>query len=118
MKTSDRSLIEGLSYALDVSEKSYFSHSKHVAYICLLIGQELELPANELKDLYFVGLLHDIGAEEAYSMDTHNAGAVAKHCIVGKEMMLEINFNSELAECIHFHHEHFDGTGPFKKVGD
>ncbi len=118
MKTNDRSLIEGLSYALDVSEKSYFSHSKHVAYLALLIGKELDLTVDEQKDLYFVGLLHDIGAEDAYSMDTHNASAVARHCIVGMEMMKEIHFKSELAECIHYHHEHYDGTGPFKKSGD
>jgi hypothetical protein len=35
MEINDRSLIEGLSYALDVAEKSYLSHSKHVAFTSL-----------------------------------------------------------------------------------
>ncbi len=118
MKTTDRSLIKGLSYALDVSEKAYFSHSKHVAYISLLIGKELDLSILAQKDLYFVALLHDIGAEQPYSFETHDLGAVSKHCITGKELMLDINFTNELAECIHYHHEHYDGSGPFKKVGD
>ncbi len=118
MKTTDRSLIEGLSYALDVSEKAYFSHSKHVAYLALLIGKELNLPANELKSLYFVSLLHDIGAEEAYSIDTHETRYIVRHCEVGHDIMLELPLKKELAEVIYYHHEHYDGTGPFKKKGD
>ncbi len=118
MKTTDRSLIEGLSYALDVSEKAYFSHSKHVAYLAILIGKELELPTRELKSLYFVSLLHDIGAEEAYSIDTHESGFIVRHCEVGHDIMLELPLKKELAEVIYYHHEHYDGTGPFKKVGD
>ena len=47
VKINTRSLIEGLSYALDVAEKSYFSHSKHVAYLSVMIAKELELSTEQ-----------------------------------------------------------------------
>ncbi len=118
MIINERSLIEGLSYALDVAEKSYFSHSKHVAYIAFLIAQELNLSNDEQKDLYFIALLHDIGATQPYSIESHDACLVANHCEIGRDIILELPIKPELAEIIYYHHEYYDGAGPFKKVGD
>ncbi len=117
MKVNERSLIEGLSYALDVAEKSHFSHAKHVAYIAIKIAKELNMTAEEQKDLYFISLLHDIGAKQPYAIEKDEASAVANHCVVGRDIILELPIKRELAECIYYHHEYYDGKGPFKKVG-
>ncbi len=117
MKINERSLVEGLSYALDVAEKSHFSHAKHVAYMAIEIAKALNLSTEEQKDLYFISLLHDIGANQPYAIETHNANLVAGHCEVGRDFILELPIKKELAECIYYHHEYFDGAGPFKKVG-
>ncbi len=110
MKIKERSIIEGLSYALDVAEKSYVSHSKHVAYICVMLAKELELTKEEQKDLYFAGLLHDIGVGNSYTME--------EHCIVGRELILQLPINKCIAEYVYYHHEHYNGTGPFGISGD
>ncbi len=110
MKVNERSLVEGLSYALDVAEKSYFSHSKHVAYIAVMIARELKMSLEEQKDLYFTALLHDIGSSNTYALE--------EHCVIGKAIVLNLPVNSKIADFIYFHHEHFDGSGPFKLVGD
>ncbi len=118
MKINERSLVEGLSYALDVAEKSHFSHAKHVAYIAIKIAKELGLSDEEQKDLYFIALLHDIGANQPYAIETHDANEVGNHCMVGRDFILELPLKKELAECIYYHHEYYDGVGPFKKSGD
>ncbi len=110
MQINERSLIEGLSYALDVAEKNYFSHSKHVAYTATMLAKELNMTKDEQKDLYFAGLLHDIGLGTSYEM--------LEHCIFGRDIILKLPLNEKIAEYVYYHHEHVNGTGPFKLVGD
>ncbi len=110
MKINERSLIEGLSYALDVAEKSYFSHSKHVAYTSVMLAKELGLSEEEQKDVYITALLHDIGASEAYNVE--------EHCVFGRDILIKLPVKPVLAEYIYYHHEFFDGTGVFKLKGD
>lgn len=110
MKISNRSLIEGLSYALDAAEKSYFSHSKHVAYLSVMIAKELELSSDEQEDLYYAALLHDIGASNTY--------LIQEHCEVGRDALLKLPMKSIIADYVYYHHEHYDGTGPFKLEAD
>lgn len=109
MNVNERSLIEGLSYALDLAEKSYFSHSKHVAYISFMIAKELKLKVEEQKNLYYAALLHDIGASNTY--------LVEEHCKIGRDILLKLPIKNIIAEYVYYHHELFNGTGPFKLKG-
>ncbi len=62
-------------------------------------------------------MLHDIGAKQAYSIETHDTNLVARHCTEGRDIMLELPLKRVLADYIYYHHEYYDGAGPFKKVG-
>ncbi len=110
MKINERSLIEGLSYALDVAEKTYFSHSKHVAYLSAMISKELNLTKDEQKNIYIASLLHDIGAG--------NINYDEDHCEMGKEIISHLPLDSAIAEYIYYHHEYFDGSGNNGIVGE
>jgi putative nucleotidyltransferase with HDIG domain len=110
MRINTRSLIEGLSYALDVAEKSYFSHSKHVAYISIMLAQELELSLEQQEDLYYASLLHDIGASNAY--------LIHEHCEVGRNIILKLPIKDIIADYVYYHHEYMNGTGPFELEGE
>lgn len=110
MNTHLRSLIEGLSYALDVAEKSRFSHSKHVAYNAYTLGKELGLKGKDLENLYYAALLHDIGASNTYYIE--------EHCIKGRDIVLHLPMDSIISEYIYYHHENYIGMGPFGKKGD
>lgn len=105
MKIYERSLIEGLSFALDVAEKNYFSHSKHVAYTSFLLAKELDLPEEQQKNIYYGALLHDIGVGNSYTME--------EHCMVGHGIILGLPMEQSIAEAVLYHHEYQDGTGPF-----
>lgn len=106
MQINIRSLIEGLSYALDAAEKSYFSHSKHVAYLSVMIAKELNLSSELQEDLYYAALLHDIGASNTYLLE--------EHCRIGRDIVSELPVNKIIAEYVYYHHEYFNGSGPFK----
>lgn len=110
MKTNIRSLIEGLSYALDVAEKSYLSHSKHVAYISVMIAKDLKLPIEQQENLYYAALLHDIGRSNTYLIE--------EHCIIGRNIILKLPIKDIISEYVYYHHEYSNGTGPFKLKGD
>ncbi len=110
MKINERSLVEGLSYALDVAEKSYFSHSKHVAYTSVMLAKELGLSNEEQRDLYFAALLHDIGVGNSYTME--------EHCELGRDIVLKLPLKNCIAKYVYYHHEFYDGSGPFGVVGD
>ncbi len=109
MQINEKTLIEGLSYALDAAEKTHFSHSKHVAYISLMLARELGMTIEEKTDLYFAALLHDIGVSNTYQM--------YEHCKIGKEIILKLPLKSEIADYIYYHHEFYNGTGVFKLSG-
>ncbi|MCQ6280849.1 HD-GYP domain-containing protein [Bacillus sp. EB600] len=110
MKVNERSLIEGLSYALDVAEKSYFSHAKHVAYTSFMIAKELNLPKEQQTDIYYAALLHDIGAS--------NSCSIEDHCIVGRDIINNLPVKNSISEYVFYHHEHVNGTGPFHLKGE
>ncbi len=110
MKINIRSLTEGLSYALDLAEKSYFSHSKHVAYMSVMIARALNLPIEQQENIYYTALLHDIGASNTYLIE--------EHCVIGKEILLGLPVRNELADYVYYHHEYFDGSGVFGLKGN
>ena len=109
MRVNKRSLIEGLSYALDVAEKSYFSHAKHVGYASFMIAKELNFPLEEQKDIYYAAILHDIGTGKAYSIEDH--------CLFGRDIISKLPLKQTLADYVLYHHEVLNGTGPFKLKG-
>jgi len=110
MKINSRPLVEGLSYALDIAEKSYLSHSKHVAYISVMIAKELKLSKEQQEELYYAALLHDIGARNTY--------IIQEHCEAGRDIILKLPINNIIADYVYYHHEYYNGTGPFKLKGD
>jgi putative nucleotidyltransferase with HDIG domain len=110
METNERALIEGLSHALDVAEKNYFSHAKHVAYTSFMIAKELKLPKEQQKDIYYAALLHDIGASNAYSTE--------EHCTAGRGIIKKLPVNNIISEYVFYHHEKINGTGPFRLKGE
>ena len=113
------SLIFGLSYALDILGENSLSHSKSTAYLSVLIGRELNLDIEETRSIYYTALLHDIGYG-CYESDKHGvySADIRLHCIVGSEMVEKLPLPSQISQNILYHHESYDGLGPFGLRGD
>lgn len=108
MNTTSKSLISGLSYALDIAEGNYLSHAKHVTYTALLLGNRFE--GVDPSNLYFASLIHDVGAGLTYGEKEHS--------ITGSEIISQLPLSPYISKIILYHHEAYDGSGPFGLSGD
>jgi putative nucleotidyltransferase with HDIG domain len=103
------------------SKKDYFTanHSKDVAEFALRVAEALNLPADEKKNIYVAGLLHDIGkvvVERAILLKDGPLNSVEwdeirNHPSVGKEILKNIPGLEKTALYVETHHERYDGKG-------
>ena len=106
---SRRSLIFGLSYALDIAGKNNLSHSKSTAYLSVLTARELGLAEDEILDIYYAALLHDIALSSKYNR--------LRHCIDSENMIQCLPMSAAVSEYVYYHHEYYDGSGVFGLSG-
>lgn len=113
------STIQALVGALEMKDTFTQGHAKRVAEFSLCIGAKLNLPKEEMRDLYLGAVLHDIGKigtdEEVLnkpeSLNRHEETLVREHPIKGSLFIVGIENLSQIVPTILHHHERWDGTG-------
>ncbi|HBN09163.1 MAG TPA: hypothetical protein DD435_11135 [Cyanobacteria bacterium UBA8530] len=111
-----KDLLKALSLVLDLALDQKQQHSLRVAVACVQIGAESGLPATALRDLFYAGLLHDIG--EIGLLDELQ-GDQNQHPAAGARIVSLIPSLAQAAESIRHHQERFDGSGfPAKLRGE
>jgi len=127
MKFNLNKFLFAISYALDLAESEIQTvssfHSKRVAFLSIKIAQTLNLSKEEIFDLYSYALLHDNGLIEAFQLTRENNKDkinenLVDHCTIGEENIRNFPFLTDQKDVILYHHEHYDGTGFFKKRGE
>lgn len=85
-------------------------HTAMVAYICGLIGKQLNYNESELKAVTLAGLLHDIGK---MVISHENSSTTEKtHVINGAQLIRNVKgIPDEVTLSVLQHHEYLDGTG-------
>jgi putative two-component system response regulator len=110
--------IETLINTLEAGDRYTKGHSQEVAEIAVAIGQKLGLSAEELEDLHWAGLLHDVG-KIAVDPDILNKPGeltsteyrhIMTHAVVGPSLVRPF-VNDRVVETISHHHDHYDGAG-------
>lgn len=95
-------------------------HCERVARNAVAIGRELGLSEADLRQLYWSGLLHDlgkIGVPEAIlrkpgRLTEEEFAAMRKHACFGRDVLLSVSSTFEtIASGVYAHHEKWDGTG-------
>jgi HD-GYP domain-containing protein (c-di-GMP phosphodiesterase class II) len=94
-------------------------HSNRLAADCRLVGDELELAADEVFELELVAILHDIGKlavpaailDLARPLNSRERAVVRVHTIRGAEILAEIAGLAHLAPYVRASHERWDGSG-------
>ncbi|HIJ95770.1 MAG TPA: HD domain-containing protein [Desulfuromonadales bacterium] len=121
------STIQALVGALEMKDTYTQGHARRVTEFSLSIGAKLNLPPEELRDLYLGAILHDIGKigteEEVLnkpeSLNRREASLVREHPIKGTLFIVGIEELSHIVPVILHHHEHWDGSGyPGRLKGD
>ncbi|WP_025640465.1 HD-GYP domain-containing protein [Schnuerera ultunensis] len=111
-------LLTSLSFALDVAENRYFNHSRRTAYIAYCLAKEMELKEEDIIDIYYTSLIHDIGMAGHLSNYTvkeihFNEDLRKEHCFNGYKILDKLPLKREMKEYILYHHEEWKGTGPY-----
>lgn len=118
MNISRHSLMDGLSYSLDIAGKNNLSHSKSTAYISILVFRELGMDEYESLGVYYAALLHDIGVSEEYIKGIGDYSDMRAHCEIGEKMLCKLPLPPQIPAYILYHHEFYNGSGAFGLVGD
>lgn len=119
--------IQALVSALEMKDPYTQGHAKRVTEYALGIGRCLNLPADELRDLYLGALLHDIGKlgtgetllNKTESLLPAELELIREHPLRGTLMIVGIESLSHIVPTILHHHERWDGSGyPGKLRGE
>jgi len=113
MKFLDKKLIDMyelilvLTNAIDISRPELEGHHQKVAYLAFRIGEELNLLISDQKNLFYAGLLHDIGAlsiEERFTLIEEEPPGAQDHAFRGSKLLEFVHSFNEYANIIKFHH--------------
>jgi putative nucleotidyltransferase with HDIG domain len=110
--------IEALVSALEAKDKYTGGHSRRVTEIALAVGKELGLSAQDMENLRWGSLLHDVGKIAVDQVIQNKPGSLTReeyehimtHPQIGAHIVRPV-VNGKITEIIEHHHDHYDGTG-------
>ena len=138
MKLDLTDMFYALSFALDNVEAGLVGvktgHGKRVAYLSLLMGKEMGLREEELRDFVGCCILHDNALtefihdelensplSEELSIDLTNIAEINRvnhdHSVIGEQNIRMLPFRTDVKNIVLFHHENADGSGAFGLKG-
>jgi HD-GYP domain-containing protein (c-di-GMP phosphodiesterase class II) len=113
------SFVRSLVSSLDAKDPYTRGHSERVALIGRRLGEHLGLPAEDLRDIYLSGLLHDIGKIGVDDEIIHKPGALSdhefeqikKHPVIGYNILAGLRNLRPVLPGVRSHHESWNGGG-------
>lgn len=110
--------VEALVFALEAKDKYTAGHSRRVSEIAKTVGQEMNLSSEELDDLRWGALLHDIGKiavdpsiqNKPDKLTPEEYRHIMVHAQAGTYIVKPV-VNDRIVEMIRHHHDHYDGNG-------
>jgi HD domain len=120
-------LVESLTLPLQTRTPQTWSHCQRVARLAVELGNRMRLPQPFLKDLYWAGLLHDVGKLGVRDTVLHKTEPLTEeerlhleeHPIIGDRLLAMLPRLHSLRPAVRGHHERYDGTGfPDRLAGD
>ena len=119
--------VESLAEALDLRERETGLHSKRVAAHTLMLARQFFEDANDLREIYWGSLLHDvgkIGVPDAVLLKPDRLTAqeweiMRQHPRHGQAILSKLPYLAMAADVVLRHEERFDGSGyPDGLAGD
>lgn len=112
-------LITAFSELVETRDQYTELHSLHLAELALQVGLRLGLAAEQLDQLTYAALMHDlgkIGIPDAILLKPGPLSAsewetMRQHPTIGRRALERIDILKEAAEIVEQHHERFDGKG-------
>lgn len=110
--------IESLVSALEAKDRYTGGHSRRVTEMALALGRELGLSPEDMEDLRWGSLLHDVGKIAVDQLIQNKRGRLTPeeyehimiHAHVGAGIVQPV-VNERVVTMIEHHHDHYDGSG-------
>lgn len=117
--TQQQTFVECLARAVDEKGQYKVAHSQNTADLSKKLCQQLGLNEKTTDLVYYAGLLQNIGKitlpESLFTkqgkLSTDEWKKLQNHPNVGVNLLMNINFLSEVIPYIHYHKERWDGGG-------
>src|SRR5262249_13859731 len=111
--------IEALARAAESREVNASGHGEAVAQYCEMIGRALRLSHEEIRELGFLGRVHDVGKMFVPEKVLNKQGTLSEeefaqmkvHSRLGAEILATVPDGERLKSAVECHHECFDGSG-------
>ncbi|MGL5675101.1 MAG: HD domain-containing phosphohydrolase, partial [Cellulosilyticaceae bacterium] len=112
--------IKTLATAIDAKDKYTIGHCQRVAQYAKWIGKDLGMEYEEIEDLEFAAILHDVGKigisdailNKADHLTDEEYELIKTHPVLGAAILQEITtLKRNIVEGAKYHHERYDGTG-------
>ncbi|MGD1117949.1 MAG: HD domain-containing phosphohydrolase [Dehalococcoidales bacterium] len=110
--------VESLVVALEAKDQYTAGHSRRVTKIALDIAYAMKMAGEDLENLRWAALLHDIGKigidpsiqNKPGSLTPSEYHYILTHCSIGSGIVQPL-VNASIVEAIKHHHDSYDGTG-------
>lgn len=110
--------IKSLVFSLEDKDKYTAGHSKRVTDIAMAIGKKIGLRSDELEDLQWAALLHDVGKiainqailKKPGKLSSEEYEHIMIHTQIGPRIAKRIA-NDSIMQTIRHHHDRYDGAG-------
>jgi HD-GYP domain-containing protein (c-di-GMP phosphodiesterase class II)/integral membrane sensor domain MASE1 len=112
-------LVLSLIRTLELYDKFTSGHSEQVAKLALKIGEMMKLDKHQLFNLYWSGIVHDIGkigvdyqiVNKPTRLNQEEYEKMKKHVDYGYQVLSKSKDLEEIAKLVKHHHEWWDGGG-------
>ncbi len=120
-------IMEALANTIDAKDKYTNGHSLRVAQYSRMIAEKMGLSAEMCENIYYMGLLHDIGKigvpneiiNKPSKLTDSEYDIIKTHPVTGYNILSKIESRPNLALGARWHHERYDGKGyPDGKAGE
>ena len=111
--------IMAIAHTIDAKDAYTSGHSMRVAKCAAEIARKLGWSEEEIRNIYHIGLLHDIGKigvpdsilNKPSRLSDEEFAQIKKHPVIGGEILKNIHMIRGVADGALYHHERYDGKG-------
>ena len=111
--------LQGWAKALEYKDGETAGHSRRVTELCVALARAMGCSEQEVLDIRRGAYIHDIGKMAVPDSILQKPGALSdeewqvmkQHPVRAVELIADIPFLVPAASILHYHHEHWDGSG-------